>query len=79
MLPLIFYLMDDKGFGIVNSIMSILKEITFGQFYFEVAMMLRTSLLVNGMLFNLEAIGNISSNHINILEDCDKKINEKNI
>ena len=64
----------DKGLGIVNSILSILKEITFGQFYFEVAMMLRTSLLVNGMLFNLEAIGNISSNNINILEDCDKKL-----
>ena len=36
--------------------------------------MLRTFLLVNGILFNLEAIGNISNNHLNILEDCDKKL-----
>ena len=64
----------EKGMGIVNSIMSILKEISFGPFYFEIAMMLRTSMLVNGMLFNLEAINNISNNHINLLEDCDKKL-----
>ena len=46
----------DKGMGIINSIMSILKEISFGQFYFEIAMMLRTSMRVNGMLFSIEKI-----------------------
>jgi hypothetical protein len=64
----------DKGMGIINSIMSILKEISFGQFYFEIAMMLRTSMLVNGMLFSIEAINSLSTKHINLLEDCDKKL-----
>ena len=35
-------------------------------------MMLRTSLLVNGMLYSLEAICYLSKNHINLLEECDK-------
>ena len=64
----------DKGLGIINYIMSILKEISFGQFYFEIAMMLRTSMLVNGLLFSIEAINSLSTNHINLLEDCDKKL-----
>ena len=64
----------DKGMGIINSIMSILKEISFGPFYFQTAMMLRISMLVNGMLFNLESINSISNNHINLLEDCDKQL-----
>ena len=63
----------DKGMGIVNSIMSILKEISFGQHYFEIAMMLRTSMLVNGMLYNIEAMNNLSTSQINQLEDCDKQ------
>ena len=36
--------------------------------------MLRTSMLVNGMLFIIEAINSLSTNHINLLEDCDKKL-----
>ena len=63
----------DKGTGIINSIISILKEITFGQYHFETGMMLRTSMLVNGMLFSIEAINSLSTNQINLLEDCDKK------
>ena len=62
----------EKGMGIINSIMSILKEISFGQHYFEIGMLLRTSMLVNGMLFNLEALNNLSVAHINLLEECDK-------
>jgi hypothetical protein len=66
----------EKGMGIINSIMSILKEISFGQFYFEIAMMLRTSMLVNGMLFSIKAINSLLSAHIR-LEDCDKKLMER--
>ena len=63
----------DKGMGIVNSIKSILKEISFGQHYFEIGMMLRTSMLVNGMLYNIESMNNLSTLQINQLEDCDKQ------
>jgi hypothetical protein len=64
----------EKGMGIINSIMSILKEISFGQHYFEIGMLLRTTMLINGILFNLEACNNLSTNQINLLEECDKKL-----
>ena len=35
-------------------------------------MLLRTSMLVNGILFNLEALNNLSVAQINLLEECDK-------
>ena len=51
-----------KGMGIVNYILSILKEI---------------SMLVNGILFSTEALSNISQSNINLLEECDKKLMRK--
>jgi hypothetical protein len=60
--------------GIISSIMSILKEISFSQFYFEIALMLRTAMLVNSMLFSIEKINSLTANNINLLEDCDKKL-----
>ena len=64
----------DKGTGIINSIISILKEKTFGQYYFETGMMLRTSMLVIGMLFSIETINSLSTNQSNLLEDCDNNL-----
>ena len=55
----------DKGMGI----MSILKEIYFGENYFEIGMMLRVSMLVNGILFNLESLNNLSETQINLIEE----------
>ena len=52
--------------------MSILKEISFGMYYFEIGMSLRTTMLVNGILFNTEALHNIQQRHIDQLEECDK-------
>ena len=34
-------------------------------------------MLVNGMLFSIEAINSLSTNHINLLEDCDKKLRRR--
>ena len=49
-----------------------LTEISFGMYHFEIGMILRTSLLVNGILFSTEVLHKISSKHINQLEECDK-------
>ena len=43
-----------KGIGIINDIMDILNNISFGPYYFEIAIMLRNAYLINGMLYNLE-------------------------
>ena len=64
----------DKGMGIVNYILGILKEIYFGRFYFNIGMMLRASMLVKSILLSTEALSNISQSNINLLEECDKKL-----
>ena len=67
----------DKGIGIANQILSILKEVSFGVYHFEMGMLFRTSLLVNGILFNTEAMFSISDKQISSLEDCDKYLLRK--
>ena len=62
----------DKGLGIVNQIISILKEVSFGMFYFEIGLLMRISMLVNGILFNTEAMFSVQQRHIDQLEDCDR-------
>ena len=61
----------NKGTGIVNKIMNMLDGIPFGQFYFEVALILRNSLLVSSMLCNSEAWYNITNSELNFLETVD--------
>ena len=60
-----------KGIGMVNQIMSILKEISVGPYFFEMALLFRSSMLLNGILFSTEALIGISEKHIKMLEDCD--------
>ena len=50
----------NKGKGIVKRIMNILEGIPFGKLYFEVAMVLRNTLLVSSLLCNSEAWFNLS-------------------
>ena len=60
-----------KGKGIISRIMTILEGIPFGHFYFEVALMLRNSLLVSSMLLNTEAWYNLTKPELNLLETID--------
>ena len=53
----------DNVIGISNQIMSIFKEVSFGMFHFEMGPLFRSSLLVNGILFNTEAIHNITEKY----------------
>ena len=61
----------NKGLGIANTIISIVKHISFGYYSFEIALILRNSLLLNGILFSIETLFNINNSHIKLLEDCD--------
>ena len=45
-----------KGIGHANQILSILKEISFGQYYFEQALLFRNAKLINGMLCSIESV-----------------------
>ena len=60
-----------KGKGIVSRILAILDSIPLGQFYFEVALLLRNSLLVSSMLSNSEAWYNVKQAELNLLETID--------
>ena len=62
----------NKGIGISNQIISLLKEISFGQHYFEMAVMFRQSLLINSILCNSEVLYGLSKTHIEKLESVDK-------
>ena len=62
----------NKGIGISNQIIGMLKEISFGQHYFEMAVLFRQSMLINSILCNSEVLYGLSKTHINTLESVDK-------
>ena len=62
-----------KGKGIASRILTILDGIPFGKFYFEVALILRNSLLVSSMLCNSESWYNITKAELDLLETVDVK------
>ena len=61
-----------RGTGITNQIMSILEEICFGRYHFEVAVLLRNSLFLSSVLTNSEAWYNLKQEEINKLEQADE-------
>ena len=62
----------NKGIGIANQIISLLKEISFGHHYFEMAVLFRQSMLVNSILCNSEVLYGLNKTHIETLESVDK-------
>ena len=57
--------------------MSILDEICFGKYYFQVAMTLRNSLLLSSLLTNAEAWYNLTTQDVNDLEKVDEDLLRK--
>ena len=61
----------NKGKGIVKRIMDILEGIPFGKLYFQIAIILRNSLLVSCVLCNSEAWVNITKAELSLIESVD--------
>ena len=61
----------NKGKGIVQKILNILDGIPFGKLYFQVAVLLRNSLLVSSLLCNSEAWFNLTHAELELLESVD--------
>ena len=61
-----------KGLGIVSQIMDILKCVSFGAHYFEIALTLRESIMINGMLTNCEVWYGLTDNEVGHLEEMDR-------
>ena len=65
-------LRSKKGLGAISRIMQILESSYFGKYHFEVAMVLRSSLLLSSLLLNSEVWVNISETEIRKLEQTDE-------
>ena len=63
-----------KSLTIKNDILSILREMNLGQHFFELGFMLHSSLFISGILFDMEALVNIKSKHIDQLMACQKDL-----
>ena len=61
-----------KGVGIVNQIFNMLENIVFGPHYFEIAVLLRDSMLINGTMTNAEIWYNFSKSEIEEFENVDR-------
>ena len=67
----------NRGIGVVNQILGLLKELHFGHFYFEMALLFRNSMLINGILCSIEALYTLRKSDIEQLESCDKYLFRK--
>ena len=61
-----------KGIGQVNTIMTLLKTVSFGRKYFQIAVALREAHLINGMLSSSESWYGLKKVEIEALEQVDK-------
>ena len=66
-----------KAIGITKQIKNILDDMCLGSFFFEVALILRNSLFLNGILTNLEASYGLTNVEINQLEQMDESLIRK--
>ena len=61
----------NKGKGIVKRILEILEGIPFGKLYYQVAIILRNTLLVSSILCNSEAWFNVTKSELELIETVD--------
>ena len=66
-----------KGLGVINGNMQILQSIYFGKYYFEVAPVLRESLLLSSLLLNSEAWVNLTDQDVRKLEQTDEMLQSR--
>ena len=64
----------DKSKGIIKQIGTILEDICFGPFQFEVALILRDSLLLSSILVNSEAWYDLTDEDVETLERADEEL-----
>ena len=66
-----------KGMAMISTIMSILNDIRFGRYFYEIAILLRESLFINTMLWNVESWYNFTENEIEEFEKIDRILLKK--
>ena len=61
-----------KGLGIITQNLNLLEMISFGQHYVEIALLLRESMFLNGILFNAEVWYALTKAEITEFENLDR-------
>ena len=61
-----------KGLGLISQIFSVIKLTSFGNCTYEIALLLRNSILISGMMTNVETWYNIKESDIDEFEKIDK-------
>ena len=64
----------DKSIGRISQISSILGSISLGMFYMDISLILRESMLLNGILTNSEIWYNVTEEHLTLLESADNDL-----
>ena len=67
----------NKAAGTVNTIISLINEISFGHNTIQMALLFRNSMLVNSVLSSSEVLYGLTNDHIKMLEGCDKTLFRK--
>ena len=62
----------NKGIGQISKIMDILRSVSFGSNYFQIATTLREALFLSGLLTNAEVWYNLQKSEIEELEEIDR-------
>ena len=66
-----------KGTGLLCQIMRIIRTVNFGFHTIEIALLLRESILLNGILTNIEVWHNVTNADIEELEKVDRQFLQK--
>ena len=61
-----------KGIGAISNIMNILKGVSLGQYFFEIALLLRESIFQSAVLLNSETWVNVTKTDVDELEKIDE-------
>ena len=63
-----------KGYGILTNVLAIINEVPLGHWKIDAGLQLRQAMLLNCVLFNSEALHNVSQDDLNILEKVDEAL-----
>ena len=66
-----------KGIGLITQIMNMLETVSLGEYYFEIAMLFREAIFLNGILTNSEIWYNLSNSEVQEFEDLDRLLLRK--
>ena len=68
-----------KGIGICSQIFGMINGLSLGHYYFKIAFLFRETMLLNGMLTNLEVWHPVSSNQLKVLDKIDANFLRKTL